>query len=146
MNLELGQIIHDGYSMYCILLDWPISKVSQMKKKLGEYMESNSEIFKILQPPGKYKYSFFLIIDLLKGRSLSMRISKLKQNHRSEADTDTHFAFAMLFKVNLIVLQDTPKKLVQYQFSDKGPNEAIKKNEKCFIAVIQSDGYKILFN
>ena len=38
MNLELGYIIHDGYSMYCILLDWSISKVSQMEKKLGEYI------------------------------------------------------------------------------------------------------------
>ncbi len=79
------------------------------------------------------------------GRSLSTRITKLKENHDTEADIDTHFAFVMSFKKNLILLQDTKKKLVQYQFSSVGPDKQLTNSTKCFAAAMFGNGYKVLF-
>ncbi len=75
---------------------------------------------------------------------LPPELAKLRQNVHSQADLDTHLAFAMNFSKNLIILHDTKQQLVQYQVSSEGPLGNIASSADCFAVALTQDGFQIL--
>jgi hypothetical protein len=81
--------------------------------------------------------------------SFSARLNHIRSSffiQQGWGGADTHWAFAMHFKINLIILQSTSEsQIVQYQFIATGPNTLFVDTISCVVgAYIGNNHYNVI--
>ncbi len=58
------------------------------------------------------------------------------------ADSDTHYAFVMLFGKDLVLLHDVNQsQLLKYRFSHHGPESPYEDNVDCFVGAFTGENH-----